>query len=128
MLDASKSINIDGEVKDLQTRIEEYESKLENLRDLASLVGKLSFVEVDLANLNLKSASSFVGEMDEEVFARFIEELKNTLGSYLESHTSSNGRVTVLLVVPTDKLSVFGSVIQKMNLRFERIFFGFFPQ
>ena len=121
LLDASKSINIDGEVKDLQTRIEEYESKLENLRDLASLVGKLSFVEVDLANLNLKSASSFVGEMDEEVFARFIEELKNTLGSYLESHTSSNGRVTVLLVVPTDKLSVFGSVIQKMNLRFERI-------
>ncbi|MEM0271362.1 MAG: V-type ATP synthase subunit I [Thermoprotei archaeon] len=121
LLDASRSINIDEEVKELRGRIDEYESKLENIRSLSTLVGKLSFLEFDLANLDLKSASSFVGEMDEEAFAQFLDELKTSVGTYLESHTTTNRKVVVLLVVPTDKLSAFGSTIQKMNLRFERV-------
>ncbi len=121
LLAASRSIRIDDQVKSLQAELEEYETRIENLRDVYSVVSKLSFVTVDLAALNLKSASSYVGEMDRDAFGRLKAQLDEKLSLYLETHSEREGKVTVLVVVPVDRLSVFGAIIQSLNLHFERV-------
>jgi len=119
LLEASRSIDIDKQVSQLKQDQDKLNVQLDDLKNRIDLVTKLSFVNEDLSIFDLKSVTSFFGTVPAEV----RDELLKSLASIQDAITYSSGKdpVSMIVVVPTAALETFGSIIQKADVRLERI-------
>jgi V/A-type H+/Na+-transporting ATPase subunit I len=119
VLRVSRSIGIDSEVSDLKRDQDRLNVQLEDLKNRADLVTKLSFVNEDLSIFDLKSVASFFGMVPAEIH----DELQKSLSAVQDVITYSSGKdpVAMIVIVPTAALEAFGSIIQKADVRLQRI-------
>ncbi|MGI0091968.1 MAG: V-type ATP synthase subunit I, partial [Nitrososphaerales archaeon] len=119
LLVASRSVKIDDEVAKLKQNQSTLITKSDDLRDKLDLVTKLEFVNEDLKIFDLESAASFLGTASAEEYI----ELRKSLTSIQNVMQYSNGKdpVRLVIVVPREELEKFGSIIQRANLRLQRI-------
>jgi V/A-type H+-transporting ATPase subunit I len=119
LLDASRGIRIDEAVSKLKQEQNRLATSLDDLKNRIELVTKLQFINEDLSIFDLESAASFFGIVPLEAY----QELQRNLSSIPELLVYSSGKdpVSVVIVVPSLHLEKFGSIIQRANLRFQRI-------
>lgn len=119
LLNASHAVNIDAEVARLKQEQAKLTNQLDELKNRIDLVTKLEFINEDLSIFDLESASSFFGPVTAEAYP----ELQNNLATIPDLMLYSSGKdpVNLVVVVPTKELDKFGSIIQKANLRLQRI-------
>ncbi len=119
LLQVSRSIGIDADVASLQQRREKALSELDQTVDRASLVERLSFVDDDLAILNLESAATFYGRMTPEACSGLRSSFEK--GGALVYAREREGMADAVLVIPREELEKFGSAIQKLDLKLQRV-------
>ncbi len=118
LLDASRSIRID-EVSVLKIEQNKLTTRMDELKNRIDLVTKLQFINEDLSIFDLESAASFFGTVAADAYL----ELQKNLSAIPDAMLYSSGKdpVSLVVVVPTPELEKFGSIIQKANLRMQRI-------
>ncbi len=119
LIEASRSLKIDDQVSKLKQSQNKLSTKLDELRTNIDLVAKLSFINEDLAIFDLESAASFFGTCSAEVYEQFQKNLEGLQNVML--YTSGKDPVSVVVAVPSQELERFGSIIQRANLRLQRI-------
>jgi len=119
VLDVARSIGIDDQVSRLKQEEEKVRLQLDDLNNRIELVTNLSFIGEDLSVFNLGSAASFFGLISAEKH----QELMKSLSAIPEAMAYSSGTdpVSLVVVVPNEGLESFGSMIQKGDLRLQRI-------
>jgi V/A-type H+/Na+-transporting ATPase subunit I len=119
VLETARSVDIDAQVSKLKQDEDKTRLELEDLKNSINLVKSLSFLEEDLSVFNLASAASFFGVLPAEA----QQELSKSLGSIPRAMAYSSGTdpVSMVVVVPNEELERFGSMIQKGDLRLQRI-------
>lgn len=121
LMQVAGAINIDSEVSELQKRTENLMASREQLGDRLKLVQDLAFINADLSILNLSEVTPFYGRLSKQRFERF----KELTGSLLQKgiiHSVNEGEdVKLIVLVPNDLLEQFGSSIQKLDIKFQRI-------
>src|SRR5208283_3273371 len=119
VLEVSRSIGIDDVVSQLKQEEDNLNLHLDELRSNIDLVSKLLFVDADLSIFDLKSAASFFGMVP----AKAHQGLMNDLAAIKDAIVYSTGKdlVSVVVVIPNSALEEFGSIIQKSELRLQRI-------
>ena len=119
VLSAARSIDIDVQVSRLKQDEEKLRLQLDDLKNRIDLVTKLGFINEDLSIFDLASASSFFGVLP----AQAHQELTKSLAAIPEAMAYSSGTdpVSVVVVVPNEALERFGSIIQRGDLRLQRI-------
>jgi len=115
----SRSITIDQEVSGLKERQERLTSQLEDLRGRIELVQNLQFVKEDLSIFDLESAVSFFGSVSAATHAVLLQSLAST--EAIVSYSSGTDPVKIIVTVPKAALEKFGSIIQKADVRLQRI-------
>jgi V/A-type H+/Na+-transporting ATPase subunit I len=118
-LSISRSITIDQEVSGLKERQERLTSQLEDLRGKIDLVQSLQFVKEDLSIFDLESAVSFFGSVSATTFAALQQSLPPI--EAVVSYSSGTDPVKIIVTVPRASLEKFGSIIQKADVRLQRI-------
>jgi V/A-type H+/Na+-transporting ATPase subunit I len=119
LMEASKSINIDQEVSQLKQEQERLNSRLDELKSRAELVHGLEFINADLSVLDLESAASFFGTLTAAAYVNLAKSLSQL--SDVMVYSSGTETVNVVAVVPRKSLEEFGSIIQKADVRMQRI-------
>ena len=119
LLHASKEVKIDPEVARLKVEQGKLTTYLEELADRLDLVTKLNFVNEDLSIFDLESASSFFGTVAEEDYPEFQKNLSAITN--LITYSQGKDPVSIVVVVPSQELEKFGSIIQRANQRLQRI-------
>ncbi|MDA4117599.1 MAG: V-type ATP synthase subunit I [Thaumarchaeota archaeon] len=119
VIDASKSITIDNEVSKLKEREERLASQLDELKGKVGLVQNLQFVKEDLNIFDLESAVSFLGSVPAANYAILLQNLASA--EAVVSYSSGTDPVKVIVTVPKAGLEKFGSVIQKADVRLQRV-------
>lgn len=119
LFEVSRSIRIDDDVAKLKQEEDNLNLRLDELRDRIDLVSKLSFIDADLSVFDLKSAASFFGVVP----AQAHQALMGELAPIKEAIAYSTGKdpVSVVVVIPNSALEEFGAIIQKSDLRLQRI-------
>ncbi|MDG6999005.1 MAG: V-type ATP synthase subunit I [Nitrososphaerota archaeon] len=119
LLNASRKVKIDSEVARLKQDQGKLSTWLDELANRIDLVTKLNFINEDLSIFDLESASSFFGTVSKDDYPEF----QKNLASITDLMTYSQGKdpVSIVVVVPTQELEKFGSIIQRANLRLQRI-------
>jgi len=120
LLQISGSINIDSEVSDLQKKLESYLALKEQLADKKSLVENLSFLNADLSILSLSSATSFYGKIPKKRLDAFQERINQLKGILIYTQKDEED-YKVVVTVPHEYLEQFGSIIQKLDIKLQRI-------
>jgi V/A-type H+-transporting ATPase subunit I len=116
-----KSIDIDERVAELKKREDEMLSELEVLSERLSIVQGLSFIQGDLGIFDLKSASSFYGVLETEKFQSFREAVTSSSPGSVLYTLNEDGKVRLVVVVPNDQLEGFGSTVQKLDIKLQRV-------
>jgi V/A-type H+/Na+-transporting ATPase subunit I len=119
VIDASRSVNIDQEVSKLKDRHEKLVSQLDELKNNLELVQNLQFVKEDLNIFDLESAVSFFGTVPAANYATLLQNLAAAEASV--SYSAGTDPVKVIVTVPKAGLERFGSVIQKADVRLQRV-------
>lgn len=119
VINTSKSITIDHEVSTLKERQERLASQLDELKDKIALVQNLQFVREDLSIFDLKSAVSFFGILTAASRAKLLKELPSA--DAVVAYSSGTDPVKIIVTVPRASLEKFGSVIQRADVRLQRI-------
>jgi len=119
LLDASHSIKIDGEVSKLKQDQDRLLTQLDELKNRIDLVSELEFINEDLSIFDLESAASFFGTVPSEAYSGVQRDLATIPNAML--YASGKDPIKLVIVVPTLELEKFGSIIQKANLRLQRI-------
>ena len=119
VLETARSIDIDAQVSRLKQDEDKTRLQLEDLRNRMDLVTKLSFIDEDLSVFDLGSAASFFGVLPAEA----QQELSKSLAEIPRAmaYLSGTDPVSMVVVVPNEELERFGSMIQKGDLRLQRI-------
>jgi V/A-type H+-transporting ATPase subunit I len=120
LLQISGSINIDSEVSDMQKKLESYLALKEQLADKKSLVENLSFLNADLSILSLSSATSFYGKIPKKRLDAFQERINQLKGILIYTQKDEED-YKVVVTVPHEYLEQFGSIIQKLDIKLQRI-------
>ncbi len=118
-LTISRSITVDQEVSGLKERQERLTSQLEDLKGRIELVQSLQFVREDLSIFDLESAVSFFGSVSAATHAALLQSLAST--EAVVSYSSGTDPVKIIVTVPKAALEKFGSIIQKADVRLQRI-------
>ena len=118
-LSISRSIGIDQEVSGLKERQERLTSQVEDLSGRIELVQNLQFVKEDLSIFDLESAVSFFGVVSAATHAVLLQSLAST--EAVVSYSSGTDPVKIIVTVPKAALEKFGSIIQRANVRLQRI-------
>jgi V/A-type H+-transporting ATPase subunit I len=127
LIGTSKSIGIDQEVSKYVHDQNRLHTQLDELKDRMDLVSGLSFVNEDLNILDLESATSFFGTFAPDAYEELRKALASTENVILyPSNKVQEGKekkdlVSLVVVVPNEQLEKFGSIIQKADLRLQRI-------
>jgi V/A-type H+-transporting ATPase subunit I len=119
VLATARSIDIDDQVSRLKQEEDRTKVQLDEYRSRIDLVTKLSFIDEDLSIFDLASAASFFGVISAEA----QKELSTQLATIPEAMAYSSGAdpVSMVVVVPNAALEKFGSMIQKEDVRLQRI-------
>lgn len=125
LISASKSITIDQEVSKFVHDKSRLQTQLDELKDGMDLVRDLSFVGEDLSILDLESGTSFLGTFTVAAYEKLREALASTVilcpSRKIHEGKEKKELVRVVVVVPNEQLEKFGSIIEKADLRLERI-------
>jgi len=121
LLQVCSSVNIDTEVSGLQKKLESLLALKEQLTDKKSLVENLSFLDADLSILSLSSATSFYGKVPRKRLEAFQQQIKSQLKGVLFYTKREEEDYKVVLTVPHEYLEQFGSIIQKLDIKLQRI-------
>lgn len=119
VLDAAKSIDIDSQVSSLKQEEERLRLQIDELNGKIDLVSKLSFIDEDLSVFDLASAASFFGVLPAAAYGDLAKEIA-TIPEAM-AYSSGKDPVSMVVVVPNEALDRFGSMVQKGDLRFQRI-------
>ena len=119
VIDASRSVTIDHEVSKLKERQERLASQLDELKTNLELVQSLQFVKEDLDIFDLESAVSFFGSVPAANYAILLQNLASAEASV--AYSAGADPVKVIVMVPKAGLEKFGSVIQKADVRLQRV-------
>lgn len=119
LLQVSDSLKIDEQVTKLKQQQNKLLSRIEDLNNNVDLVSKLSFVNEDLRIFDLESAASFYGTASAEKFADFRQSITSIPEAML--YTSGSDPVSIVVAVPSRDLEKFGSIIQRADIRLQRI-------
>src|SRR5438445_110471 len=119
VIDTSRSIGIDQEVQKLKERQERLTSQLDGLKNNLELVQSLQFVKEDLNIFDLESAVSFFGTVPASNYATLIANLASA--EAVVAYSAGADPVNVIVTVPKAGLEKFGSVIQKADVRLQRV-------
>ncbi len=121
LLQISGSINIDSAVSQLQKKQEDLLAGIEQIDDRINLVRELDFIQADLAVLSLSSVTSFYGKISRQRYERFKLSIESILKRSILYSVQSGDQVKVVITVPHDQLEQFGSIIQKLDVKLQRI-------
>ena len=119
VIDTSRSIGIDQEVSKLKERQERLASLLDELKNNLELVKNLQFVKEDLNIFDLESAVSFFGIVPAANYATLLQNLASA--EAVVAYSAGADPVNVIVTVPKAGLEKFGSVIQKADVRLQRV-------
>jgi V/A-type H+/Na+-transporting ATPase subunit I len=119
VIDTSKSVNIDQEVSKLRDRHEKLTTQLDELKNNITLVQNLQFVREDLNIFDLESAVSFFGTVPGANYAILLQNLPSAEASV--AYSAGTDPVKVIVMVPKAGMEKFGSVIQKADVRLQRV-------
>ncbi|HVC27584.1 MAG TPA: V-type ATP synthase subunit I [Nitrososphaerales archaeon] len=119
VIDASRSVNIDQEVLKLKDRHEKLATQLDELKNNIALVQNLQFVKEDLNIFDLESAVSFFGVVPAANYAILLQNLPSAEASV--AYSAGTDPVKVIVMVPKAGMEKFGSVIQKADVRLQRV-------
>jgi V/A-type H+/Na+-transporting ATPase subunit I len=119
VISASRSIEIDQEVSRLKERQERLTSQTDELKSRVDLVQNLQFVKEDLNIFDLDSAVSFFGTVPASNYAVLLANLPSAEAAV--SYSAGTDPVKVIVTVPRVGLEKFGSVIQKADVRLQRV-------
>lgn len=119
LLTASHSVKIDDEVSSLKQAQAKLANRLDELKTRIDLVSRLEFINEDLGIFDLELASSFLGSVSADANTELQKNL-NTIPNLLV-YASGKDPISLVVVVPTQDLERFGSIIQRANLRLQRI-------
>jgi V/A-type H+-transporting ATPase subunit I len=119
VIDTSRSIGIDQEVSKLKERQERLASQLDELKNKLELVKNLQFVKEDLNIFDLESAVSFFGIVPTANYATLVANLPSA--EAVVAYSAGADPVSVIVAVPKAGLEKFGSVIQKADVRLQRV-------
>ena len=120
LLTASRDLTIDNQVSKLKQDQSRLETELDELNGQIKLIGELEFINEDLRIFDLESGASFFASGPIEAYENIrtnLSSLKNVL--VYSSAGKDTGRMVVL--VPNSELEKFGSIVQRADMRFERI-------
>ena len=120
LLTASRDLTIDNQVSKLKQDQSRLETELDELNGQIKLIGELEFINEDLRIFDLESGASFFASGPIEAYENIrtnLSSLKNVL--VYSSAGKDTGRMVVL--VPNSELEKFGSIVQRAEMRFERI-------
>ncbi len=119
VIDTSKGISIDQEVSKLRERQEKLTSQLEELRNMTDLVQSLQFVKEDLNIFDLEAAVSFFGNIPAANYSELLPNLASA--EAVVAYSSGTDPVKVIITVHKSGLEKFGSIIQKADVRLQRV-------
>jgi len=119
VIDTSRSVNIDQEVLKLKDRHEKLATQLDELKNNIELVQNLQFVKEDLNIFDLESAVSFFGTVPAANYAILLQNLPSAEASV--AYSAGTDPVKVIVIVPKAGMEKFGSVIQKADVRLQRV-------
>lgn len=119
VIDTSRSVDIDQEVSRLKDRHEKLATQLDELKNNIALVQNLQFVKEDLDIFNLESAVSFFGIVPAANNAVLLQNLPSAEASI--AYSSGTDPVRLIVTVPRAGMEKFGSVIQKADVRLQRV-------
>ena len=119
VIDTSRSVNIDQEVSKLKDRHEKLATQLDELKNNIALVQNLQFVKEDLNIFDLESAVSFFGIVPAANYAILLQNLPSAEASV--AYSAGTDPVKVIVTVPKAGMEKFGSVIQKADVRLQRV-------
>jgi len=119
VIDTSRSVNIDQEVSKLKDRHEKLAAQLDELKNNIELVQNLQFVKEDLNIFDLESAVSFFGVIPAANNVILLQNLPSAEASV--AYSAGTDPVKVIIMVPKAGMEKFGSVIQKADVRLQRV-------
>jgi V/A-type H+/Na+-transporting ATPase subunit I len=119
VIDTSRSVSIDQEVLELKDRHEKLATQLDELKNNIELVQNLQFVKEDLNIFDLESAVSFFGTVPAANYATLLQNLP--LAEASVAYSAGTDPVKVIVMVPKAGMEKFGSVIQKADVRLQRV-------
>jgi V/A-type H+-transporting ATPase subunit I len=119
VIDTSRSVNIDQEVLKLKDRHEKLATQLDEVKNNIALVQNLQFVKEDLNIFDLESAVSFFGVIPAANYAILLQNLPSAEASV--AYSAGTDPVKVIVTVPKAGMEKFGSVIQKADVRLQRV-------
>lgn len=121
LLEACSSLKIDSEVAALLEKKESVQSEIQRLESSMQIVGELSFLNEDLSVFSLGSATGFVGVGEAKWLRDFEQRLESKIKPVFKAVNAEGEAVTAVVVIRSQDLDLFGSVIQETHLRFKRI-------
>jgi V/A-type H+-transporting ATPase subunit I len=119
VIDTSRSVSIDQEVLKLKDRHEKLATQLDELKNNIDLVQNLQFVKEDLNIFDLESAVSFFGTVPAANYAILLQNLPSAEASV--AYSAGTDPVKVIVMVPKAGMEKFGSIIQKADVRLQRV-------
>jgi V/A-type H+-transporting ATPase subunit I len=119
VIDTSKSVTIDHEVAKLRERHDRLASQIDEPKNNLELVQNLQFVKEDLSIFDLESAVSFFGVVPAANYATLLQNLASAEASV--AYSAGTDPVKVIVMVPKAGMERFGSVIQKADVRLQRV-------
>ncbi len=119
VIEASRLVNIDKEVSKLRERQERLTTQLDEVKNRLELVQNLQFVKEDLNIFDLESAVSFFGTVPAPNYTTLLQNLASAEAAV--AYSAGTDPVKVIVTVPKAGLEKFGSVIQKADVRLQRV-------
>lgn len=122
LMDAAKSITIDGEVVSLERQKEDLLTKLKEADENLRLVGEFSFFPEDLSVLQLRLAHPFFGRIESEKFVDFKQALQIDFHDIaLYAQEGKNITRFVIVVPPEFSSRALAAIIQRYGAKFEPV-------
>ncbi|MEM3857498.1 MAG: V-type ATPase 116kDa subunit family protein, partial [Thermoprotei archaeon] len=120
-LKTASSISVDKEVSDLLSAREELLTAKSNLSAQLQLLRRISFIDTELSVLSLDSATPFAATGEPARVRAAVGELESKLKLVYRALSEGRDSSTAVVVVRNEELEKFGSTIQSLGLRFQRI-------
>jgi len=118
LLDAAKSIDIDNKVASLEREKETLLTQLKETENNIKLVEEFSFFPEDFNILQLSTARSYFGRVDQKDFAGFKNALEvNSQDVFLHSKEGKNVTQIILVTFPNFPPHALATVVQEYNVK-----------
>ncbi|MDE1861334.1 MAG: V-type ATP synthase subunit I [Thaumarchaeota archaeon] len=122
LLEAARSVDVDEKVASLEREKENLLTSLRELRNHIKLVEEFSFFPDDFDVLQLSTARSYFGRVDQKNFAGFKKALEVNSQDYLLYPREGKDETKIILVTfPSFPPHALATVIQEYNVRLEPV-------